>query len=218
MTLTKKLHDKLSEMSEENKELSIRLYGKKIMCVISKNIPPRDEIFDDLMEGQAVLINDIMNGKKPYMVNRIIAFPEAYLSIQERIDFLNTLLTDNSLEELIVITSDGFIGSDFISQLTISMQMNEDRDILFAPIEQKLLAINIHRFYRKTIGADALCGVAGRNVLQYLIDICDAENKEIISEGKYKQIKSDISLVGEPVFEMKFNELIEEKYASQKKK
>ena len=216
MTLTKKLQNKLSEMSDDNKELSIRLYGKKIMCVISKNIPPRDEIFDDLMEGQAVLINDIMNGKKPYMVNRIITFPETYLSVQERIDFLNKLITNNSLEDLIIITSDGFIGSDFITQLAISMHMNENGEILFHPIEEKLLAINIHRFYRKTIGADALCGIAGRCILQYLIDVCDEDNKGVISEEKYKQIKFDISLVGEPVVEMKLNELIEKRFASQK--
>jgi len=96
-----------------------KTYGFVIKCVVSRNIPPRHETFEHMLQMGCNKFDEIFDPKSNYAVpdGTTMVFPERHLSLQEQLMLMKTIADknkkhDGGLKELRVITSSTMLVSD----------------------------------------------------------------------------------------------------------
>lgn len=91
-------------------------YHFRIRCLVPRDIPPRDPMFEYWLELGASVYDAIFNGKSSLPIlseAHLFVFPERHLTIQEQRRFLH-ILNKNAQEvkEVLLITSSPIILAD----------------------------------------------------------------------------------------------------------
>ncbi len=197
-------------MTNDQLDLSVKLYGKKVMCFVAKDIPARDEIFK---KGQFHTRDHIIN----LFENKIILekcpiffFPENFLTQEERRNFLLKALRQKNIKELIIVTADPIIITDFIHPVVRIMSRNSKRIITVQSAEVinkvfckgerpeevgKTFFANVHDIYTQTLGLKSMIGAKATKLVLPWIDI----SNQVKPLEKYLEIRKLCDLMGDRI-------------------
>jgi hypothetical protein len=183
----KKITKNLFDLTPEQEQSSISIYGKVIKCLIApyhsiKDIPlePNDEVY---------------------------VYPERDLNIQQRKEMVG-IMANSAKKEIYFVTSDLFMILDMIDGccriLTPDGEIEECPEKTFAANPHTIIYEVIHNEYyvkeRKNKEMDF------KNVIQKIID--DVNDKKGMTLEKYEKTKSTIKLIGEDLIRVKLLEML----------
>lgn len=178
-----KITDKLNTRSDQKKDLSHRLYGKQVMCLVPKDCESRWLLFKAFPQSPDIILSIVLGEQN---INRnIIAFPENALSQTQRTVFLKQLLKQKNIPSPIIITTDPLIISDFADPLAYYIKVVKGK-VKFYKIKELTFSANIFNNYALT-------------VKQFSGEVCsDKIDKALkIINSKSKISKADINYVTE---------------------
>lgn len=183
----KKITKNLFDLTEEQKQTSISMYGKVIKCLIApyhsiKDIPlePNDEVY---------------------------VYPERDLNIQQRKEIVSVMARSQK-NEICFVTSDLFIILDMIDCccriLTPDGKIEEVNEKTFAANPHTIIYKVIHNDYHVKEQKDNQKDF--KNTINEIID--DINSKKGMTLEKMEQTKITIKLIGEPLIREKLLEML----------
>ncbi len=204
-----------NQMCDEDLNLSMRLYGKKVMCFLPTGSKTRRRLYQGTLNGQSDFVDAILNKSTYTLPPNTIAFPENYLSPKERLRFVKNLIENKQIKDIKIITTDSFIASDFIQPLTVYIKVDPSLQVSMSKTDESALLSNIYTFYRNIMHIDSLSGKQATKIILNFIDL--SNSKGLISKEEYDQCINDSYLIGDSFISKKIREQLASKYNNQSK-
>ncbi len=182
--MKKLISKKLFDLTPEQKDKSIKMYGKVIKCLIA----PYHTINRLPLEH-----ND-----------NVYVYPERDLTIEQRKELISDMCNTEK-DEYLLVTSDMFIISDLITDCV--RILTNDAEIIECSI--KPFGANLYDVLKilrqeKTYNESSKY----RNILRKLIT--DIENKKPMTKDEFDNAKFIINSTGDEIISLKLNEMLKD--------
>src|SRR3972149_10742654 len=182
----KKLSKSLFDLTEEQKESSISIYGKVIKCLIA----PYHNILNIPLEPN----------------NEVYVYPERDLSIQQRKEIVS-VMAGSAKTEICFVTADLFIILDMID--CCCRILTPDGKI--ENVREKTFSANPHSIINNVLQDDKHVDKYKDNANDYRTKInavITAVNEKKMTQAEFDKNKAFINLIGEDIIRNKLREML----------
>ena len=177
-----KIKSTLFELSKEEKESSISMYGKIVKCLVA----PYHRYDTIPLESN----------------NDVYVYPERDLTISERKNLMS-IIAKSDKKEIKLVTSDVFIIKDIIKDCIKILKF--DGSIISCPVQT--FAANEHTILLEVLQNDddnAQTTIWHNKIYKIMTDL----NKKTISKTLYKEYKETIQLIGEDMIRIPLEKML----------
>ncbi len=182
----KKVSKNLFDLTPEQEQASISIYGKVVKCLIA----PYHSIKDIPLEPN----------------NEVYVYPERDLNIQQRKDIVG-IMASSSKEEIRFVTSDLFLIIDMLDGCC--RILTPDGEIVECP--EKTFAANPHTIIYEVIHDEFYVKEQKKKTMDYKVvinKIIEDVNKKKMTSEEYEKTKTTIKLIGEDLIRTKLLEML----------